>query len=444
MRYFTLAALLLYAHLISAQSSPITLSLFFEKAEFIVANENQWKLEELKDVTDSSYNAVFIKGYADNDGTDDYNLELSEKRVASVAGWFYGKKYDVQTKCYGEKESINKNRNEGEKSLNRRVDVILWTNYAFGENKKKAQVFTFAPNRVIEFTAAEGTKIKIPANALVYANGNQPLGDVEIAIAEFYSMTDIIQNKLTTTSNGEILVSAGMINISASRNENPLRLKEGTTMEVGFAERKDNDGFGVFYGNENSASGTVNWVPAVDPRSVDKSWGYSGVKLFEGDTIERWRSKFEFNNFGQRIRVTEKWVENKGISYDTSIIEKTVNKNKIILQATRLGWINCDMFYEPEQPLVDLIVDADADIEPNVVLIFSDRKAMIAPTSTGQGKIIFQGVPTGEKVVLTGVGAGEGKLYFTKKEFTTAANAVTLNFTESTIANINQQLSGYD
>lgn len=428
---------------LSAQSTSFGVSIFFEKAGSDLSVENQLKLDDFKLLAkDSSYNSVFIKGYADNDGSDEYNLELSQQRVNAVKNYFYGNPYAVDSKCYGEKEAINKNKNENEKSMNRRVDVIFWTNYTLGNNKKKPQIFTFPANRNIEFTAAEGTKIKIPANSLVYENGSAPLGEITIAITEYYSMNDIIQNKLTTSSNGELLVSAGMINIEASRNEKGLQLKSGAVMDVGFAERKENDGFGMFYGNQNPSNDAINWVPAVDTRTQGEGWFYSGVKLFMSDTIERWRNKLEYNDYGQRIKVTEKWVENKGTTYDTTIIDKTINKNKIILQATKLGWLNCDQFYN-EKEKMDIYVNYDPALQPNIVLIFDAFKAMVQPSKSVPGQLVFYGVPKNQKIIITGVGSGEGKLYFTKNECIAATAPAKLQFYETSVTEINKQLSVY-
>lgn len=447
MRTFFFYSLLLISVTLSAQSQPMSISLFFEKADYFLSPAQQLQLQEFKELTlDSGYNAIFLKGYADIDGSDESNLELSKNRVTAVQQFLNNGKYLIESKFYGEKEAINKNKTEEQKSLNRRVDVIFWTNYKLSQKKKKSQIYTFAPNKTIEFTAAEGTKIKIPGNALVYEEGGSvPLGDIQIEITEYYSMMDIIDNKLSTTYNGQLIISDGMINIEATRNNKQLRLKGGETMEVGFAEREENDGFGIFYGNENGNGDVANWTPAVNPSMIDKEWTIHGYKLFLTDTTEKWRSKFDYNNFGQRIKVTDHWEETKGKWMDTLMIDKTINTNKIILQATKLGWINCDQIYMKENATtIDLIVETGAVIGSEIVMIFNDKKAMIAPTRNAMGKLQFDNVPKGENVTIAGIGSGDGKLYFTKKEFVTSAENVTLNFEETTIKNIQDQLSGYN
>jgi hypothetical protein len=427
---------------LSAQSQPIIFSVYFEKGK---AEINPADLVTIDDFLalgkDSSYNSVFLKGYADPDGANASNMELSEQRVLSVSNKFYGKNYQIESKYYGETIAVNKNKTEAEKALNRRVDIILWTDYNLMPRNKKPQVFTFSPNRDIVLTGAEGTKIKIPAGSLVYQNGGAVNGDVTIELTEFYSMFDIIQQQLTTTSNGKVLESAGMINIEANRNGNELRLKGGAKMEIAFAERKENDGFGLFYGNEDPRTQVLNWTPAASPMPGDKEWTLSGAKLFISDTIETWRSKFEYNNMGQRIRVTEKWEAGKGISYDTLLMDKTINANKIILQATRLGWINCDQFYEDNQPIVELFVTTNTEMQTDIVLIFADRKGMILPNKNAQGQLVFSNVPQGERIIVTGVGSDEGKLYFAKQELTSNTTNLFLEMKETPIKDINVQLS---
>ena len=77
-------------------------------------------------------------------------------------------------------------------------------------------------------------------------------------------------------------------------------------------------------------------------------------------------------------------------------------------------------------------------------MIFNNKKAMITPTTDPSGNYYFNNVPNGEKVTITGIGSGEGKLYFTKKELVTSSQSITLNFEETTIKNIQDQLSGYN
>jgi hypothetical protein len=57
-------------------------------------------------------------------------------------------------------------------------------------------------------------------------------------IQEFYDLSDIIANKLNTTSNGQILASGGMLNIKAMSNSQALTLKPEKKLELQMPTRK--------------------------------------------------------------------------------------------------------------------------------------------------------------------------------------------------------------
>lgn len=442
MKRITVSVLLFCsAIVVYSQSNIATLSLFFEKGSYDLSLENKQKIEKfLAFVSDSSYSKVLIKGFADADGTNTANMQLSEMRVNAVRNHLNASGYtNVHEKYYGEEYAAKTNAEE-KKIIDRRVDIVFCNTYNLG-NKKEPQIFYFKPNRDIVFTAAEGTLIKIPANSLVFESGLLPGDEIKIEITEYYSEEDIIKNKLTTTSNGELLISAGMINIEASRNEKPLELKAGRSMEVGFADRTEGDGFGMFYGTENTENGTVNWTPAADAAKFQSGWDFSSITYFESDTLSIERGKFALNEKGQTIRVKQFWKKfNNSYSYDTVIIDKKIYTNNILLNATKLGWLNCDKFYE-ENVKTDILVNIDAGLEADVVLIFKDFKSMLAPVRVNNKQIKFADIPLGQEVILTGVASDGEKLFFTKQELISGPEIIYLKFAESTVAEIDNSFA---
>ncbi|MEZ5013737.1 MAG: OmpA family protein [Chitinophagales bacterium] len=424
-----------------AQSDVTGISIYFDKADFTVSAENNNLIQQfIRANAQSDYNSILIKGYADADGNATDNMELSQQRVDAVRRCVSGNAYAVETMFFGENDPLNNNSNDDEKALNRRVDVVMWTSYSLNTLKKPAQTFSFTANRDVQFTAAEGTTIYIPAGGLVYTGtGKVPIGKIDVSITEYYSMADIVQNKLTTTSGEQMIESAGMINITATSNGNPLRLKGGTLMEVGFADRKADDGFGLFYSNSPANNAPVNWVPAVDAKAVS-GWKVSGAKLWEADTVKKWRSKFQFNKYGQQIRVTENWEEGKEIWYDTLVMDKTINMNSMILQATQMGWINCDRFVEDEQPVV-MYVQTDKATDAEVVLIFKDRKALLEGRSMGEGKYMFNNVPKDEDVTIVAVAKAGGLMLFSAMDSNTGIQYNNVKLKPTGIDQIVERLS---
>jgi outer membrane protein OmpA-like peptidoglycan-associated protein len=70
-----------------------------------------------------------IKGYCDNKGSDNYNFNLSDKRVATVKKYLLKKgmniEFIINALGYGETEPLNENKTEEERQLNRRVDISI-------------------------------------------------------------------------------------------------------------------------------------------------------------------------------------------------------------------------------------------------------------------------------------------------------------------------------
>lgn len=72
--------------------------------------------------------SVLIEGHTDNVGSDEYNLELSEKRGQAVRNALAGKgvgEERVATKGYGEKYPVASNNTSDGRQQNRRVEVII-------------------------------------------------------------------------------------------------------------------------------------------------------------------------------------------------------------------------------------------------------------------------------------------------------------------------------
>jgi len=73
--------------------------------------------------------AVFvIGGHADSDGSDEYNLNLSQKRAEAVKRFlmseFHLDDNRLITKPFGEKDPIASNKTEEGRALNRRVEFV--------------------------------------------------------------------------------------------------------------------------------------------------------------------------------------------------------------------------------------------------------------------------------------------------------------------------------
>ena len=72
--------------------------------------------------------SVQIEGFTDSQGSNDYNLELSQKRADAVAMAIMQRGVDAQrvrAMGYGEQFPVASNTNAGSRQLNRRVEIIV-------------------------------------------------------------------------------------------------------------------------------------------------------------------------------------------------------------------------------------------------------------------------------------------------------------------------------
>lgn len=89
----------------------------------------------------------------------------------------------------------------------------------------------------IEMTTSTGTKLKIPANAFIYADGTSVEGPVNVSYREFTDPLDIALSGIPMTyapEGGEegVFASAGMFELYASQGNKPLQLATDKAIDV--------------------------------------------------------------------------------------------------------------------------------------------------------------------------------------------------------------------
>jgi outer membrane protein OmpA-like peptidoglycan-associated protein len=96
----------------------------FDKAELLPGYEKE--LDKLVDLmTDYPFLRVEIEGHTDDQGSDDYNLNLSDARAKAVVDYLRKKKVEDERltwKGYGESKPLVPNTGEPNRAINRRVE----------------------------------------------------------------------------------------------------------------------------------------------------------------------------------------------------------------------------------------------------------------------------------------------------------------------------------
>ncbi|WP_234735186.1 OmpA family protein [Tellurirhabdus bombi] len=96
--------------------------------------------ETLKKYDDTN---VVIEGHADAQGSDDYNVKLSERRAKKVANFLNSqgvKNNRLTEKGYGEAQPLADNSTEAGRQRNRRVEVAIFANDKLQKAAERGQI----------------------------------------------------------------------------------------------------------------------------------------------------------------------------------------------------------------------------------------------------------------------------------------------------------------
>jgi hypothetical protein len=99
-------------------------------------------------------------------------------------------------------------------------------------NQSQPQIFTISGSTGGSLTGTKGTKITFPPNCFVNNDGSAFTGDAIVMLQESLKKSDWMMDGLSTTTQNEPIISAGMLNVNAVRKDNGAGLKPAPAMEV--------------------------------------------------------------------------------------------------------------------------------------------------------------------------------------------------------------------
>ena len=224
------------------------MNIYFDVASYSISAT---ELDKIQNISDGQL--FLIKGHTDSDGNDNYNQELSKNRVQTV--------YDnliqlgispskIDMEYFGESRPVNQNLNPSEKQNNRRVELIYDTDFLL-DKIVETQTFSVNKNQLIEFTTENKVRFIIQPNTFTE--------DVELEVREYFSLEDIISNKLSTAlKDGNLLETGGMFNINAL-NKDGKELAPTKDIEMNVESLNLESGFELFSGDRNDKL-VMEWV----------------------------------------------------------------------------------------------------------------------------------------------------------------------------------------
>ncbi|MFZ4398829.1 MAG: OmpA family protein [Bacteroidales bacterium] len=205
------------------QTKKLICSVYFKTDKFLLSDHEKNTLDTLiYFLTDKDIERVVIKGNTDSDADSIYNIELSEKRSASVKNYLVENSIEpplFKVFNLGEDKPIANNDVDEGKQKNRRVDI-----YAFYKEKKIIEEKPVKAIKTETDPCKRDTVITLPQGSR-YA----------ISICDYYKFKDCLKIKeyidaesilnsdfTTTTTRNEQLATGGMFDIQLC-DDKPLQ-----------------------------------------------------------------------------------------------------------------------------------------------------------------------------------------------------------------------------
>jgi hypothetical protein len=145
--------------------------------------------------------------------------------------------------------------------------------------------------------AKEGTYLNFSATQFVYDDGSPVDEPFTLRIEEYYAQSSMIKAKLSTTSDGRMLETGGMVNLEAYNKRGKIHVAEGSSYTIGFPKKgTDKEDFQLFYG-EWREDDLINWRLANETASdalIDPEGTYTTSYRDDLETGEKMEiSRFE-------------------------------------------------------------------------------------------------------------------------------------------------------
>lgn len=178
--------------------------------------------------------------------------------------------------CEKDKEENPAPKNKVENTPEKDTEML---NRFIQENKPEKQVFEVASGSQTIIKGAKGTEITIPGNSFTDRNGTPVSGPVSFELIEVLSKKDmILAGTQTVTTDGQLLISGGMVYLNAMKDGDTLSLSKSVTVSV---PTKSVDPDMSIFLRETDANGNFTWD------LKDSSFFYQAVNnyIFSSDDL---------------------------------------------------------------------------------------------------------------------------------------------------------------
>lgn len=240
-------------------------------------------------------------------------------------------------------------------------EFVAAKNSTFEKLGTQAQTKTIKNDNDLPFVGKQGTQIWLYTRDLKTANGGDVTYPFDIEILELFTPKDMILHQMPTVSGGKLLTTAGQIRIRAYKDGKELTLNKYNSTQITVPVNGRPDGFmKLFYGEEING-GFYDWLPADSTKDG----------------------------------------ANRGYMF--------ANQEVYTIFPSRIGWINCDKFYQYTEAKTAITFSSAEPPLGNIIifLYFPDLKSIMKVYNGVSGD-----VPVGRNVKVIALGLTKEEEYY--------------------------------
>lgn len=484
------ALLALYAITSYAQTDTSRLKIYFNSGRYQLTATHKNELGIFFDtLLPFPPAAVLITGSADEDGSTSFNYQLGLKRAQSLQSFIEKSGISpsiIQTISLGEgSPAVNY-----DKRLNRYAEITFIIprpddtivkvetpeesgNLAdlYAQLRLRPQEFCIDITRDTFLAGNKGTIVQYKANTIKATDINCRC--FKLLLNEYFDNSDLILNNLTTTSDGQLLESGGMVRLQGFCDDKPYDLKAGQYLTVMVPADTILPGMKLLSANRASDSDYLNWTLDPDyPESDDFDYNRMMFQCaFRGGPGEITKCPFFFCRigdffrgiFGQRKYKDKDARNNEAASKEALLMTRYELKGEDLSVALKKShdkagkdaikyyvyknanwdYRNIDR-YKPGSKFIDFIVNNKPSAESDVKLMYKSTRTAV-PCFERANSYIFKSINEGVDVWAVGIRyTSKQQIFLAIKEVNTSDKRTTLDFEEVSIEELKSKLKVLD
>lgn len=234
-------------------------------------------LNDILDGLDRPYPCyrVHLRGHTDADGADGYNLALSRRRAENVSDYLRAlgiPPHNIDIDFSGEQQPVADNATDDGRFHNRRVEIRFEApaghcDKPFGFDVAFAS-FDADAEQAADFTyQRSGTRIHIPAGALVDAQGKTVTGKVTYSYREWRDAAEFLTSGIPmdfpSKFSGSPFHSGGMFELRARKDDAEVYLRPGAQVDLDFVLADTTGDYDLYSYDDGSG----NWTNTTNPNA---------------------------------------------------------------------------------------------------------------------------------------------------------------------------------